>query len=287
MRSTAFAPQSIEDLWDLIADKCVGAVGFIIKAAVCIALFYILTKVMGWLLGGIKRRLETKVVDPTALGFVLNLIKYSILIFAVVTMVIQLKIVEAASVAALIASAGVGVSLALQGVLSNFAGGILLMVLRPFKKGDYIFVQSQNVEGTVEEIQMYYTTIRTINNERVRIPNSALTNNSVVNRMGGGKRVLLIHVGVRYDSDIKKAKEVLRQILDEEKRITGDAKNVFVDELSDSSVKLGILGQVKTSDFNPVKRAVNERILERFREEGIEIPYNQLDVHILGKDKEK
>lgn len=274
---------SAEDLWDRIASKCVGIVEFIIKAAVCVALFYVLTKVLGWFLGWIKKKLDAKGVDPVASGFVLNLIKYSVIIFAVVTMVIQLKIVEAASVAALIASAGVGVSLALQGALSNFAGGILLLVLRPFRRGDYIFIQSQNVEGTVEDIQMYYTTVRTVNNELVKIPNSALTNNSVVNKMSGGMRVLYITVGVRYDADIEKAKRILDSILMDEERITGDIRKVFVEELSESSVKLGLLGHVNTASYNSVRRDCNEKILTRFREEGIEIPYNQLDVHLIDK----
>ncbi|MBO4864749.1 MAG: mechanosensitive ion channel family protein [Eubacterium sp.] len=276
---------TFDDLNNWIHGKGKSLIDFSFKLIIALILFYILCKVLKKLSNSIQTRLDKRGVDHIASGFVIRIIRYGIIILALFTIITQLHIVEAASIAALIASAGVGISLAMQGALSNFAGGVLLLVLKPFKKGDYIVIPSNNIEGTVEEIETYYTTIRTVLNEIVKIPNSQLTNNSVINRKGSENRALLVKVNVAYNSDIKKAKSVLKVILDSQMNTLGEGKNVFVEELGDHSVVLGVFCMVPVLEYNSVRRELNEKILTRFREEGIEIPYNQIDVHLVQKEK--
>ncbi len=266
-----------------LENKGAGAFDFILKIAVAIVLFYLLCKVLKKISTSILKKLDKRGVDQIASRFIMNLIRYGIIIFAIFTIITQLNIVKEASIAALVASAGVGISLAMQGALSNFAGGVLLLVIKPFKKGDYIVIPNANVEGIVEEIQTYYTTIRTILDETVKIPNSQLTNNSVINKQGDETRALIVKVNVKYDSDIASAKNILNNILDDQSYILDNGKDVFVEELGESAVVLGILCIVPVLKYNIVRRELNEKIILEFRKHGIEIPYNQLDVHITEK----
>ena len=140
-----------------------------------------------------------------------------------------------------------------------------------------------NVEGTVRKIEMYYTTITTVDNQVVKIPNSLLTDNTITNVTSMDKRKLEIKVGVSYDTDLKKAKEILRQLLEEDPRAEEQDRQVFVDSLGDSSIVIGFRAWVRTEDYWAAKWDMNEKIKERFDREGIEIPYNQLDVRIREK----
>ncbi len=159
----------------------VSALELLIRLAFCIALYFAIARILGKILDTLDRHLKKRGTAPTVRHFMHALIKATVLGFTIVTMVIQLHIVEASSIAALVAAAGVGISLAVQGVLSNFAGGVLLLLLKPFKEGDFITVKGENVQGTVEKIELYYTTIYTPEREKLVIPNSTLTNKSVVN----------------------------------------------------------------------------------------------------------
>ena len=171
----------INDITNWGKGKGISLIDYLFKMLIALIVFIIIKKILNKLITAIEKRLKLKHVDQIASHFILNLIKYSLLTFVFVTIITQLHIVEGTSIAALVASAGVGISLAMQGALSNFAGGVLLLMLRPFKKGDYIIVPGENVEGVVEIIEIYYTTVRTIYDETVSIPNSRLTNNSVIN----------------------------------------------------------------------------------------------------------
>ena len=264
---------SMEDMKNWLHDKGNFFFDFLIKLVIAIVLKKIAAS--------IQAKLDNKGVDQTASHFVINLVRYCILVFAVFTIITQLKIVEVTSIAALVASAGVGISLAMQGALSNFAGGILLLALKPFKKGDYIVIPGANIEGTVEEIEIYYTTINTILGEVVKIPNSQLTNNSVINRKGNENRALLIKVNIAYDSDIEKTKTVLKTMLDSQDKILGAPRDVFVEELSDHSIVMGLFCMVPVNEYNNVRRQLNEKILQVLKENDIVIPFNQLDVHVI------
>lgn len=188
--------------------------------------------------------------------------------------------VEMASITAVIASAGVAVGLALQGSLSNLAGGVLILLLKPFEVGDYII--ASGLEGSVYAIQMFCTKLKTTDNRLVIIPNSTLSNGTIINVTAMDKRRLDILVGIGYDADLKLAKKVLQDMINAcPYMLEGEAHNVFVDSLADSSVMLNLRIWVKTSEFAAAKMYLNEHIKLTLDENHIEIPYNKLDVHVM------
>ncbi|MBP3458407.1 MAG: mechanosensitive ion channel family protein [Lachnospiraceae bacterium] len=188
---------------------------------------------------------------------------------------------DAASVVAVVGSAGVAVGLALQGSLSNFAGGVLILLLKPFKVGDYIKEDSKGNEGTVTEIQMFYTRLLTFDGKTVILPNGSLANTSLVNFTAANFRRLDLTVGISYDSDIKKAKDILNDLLNENPLVLPHKdKVVVVDELADSAVVLAVKCHVKTEDYWTLRGQLLEDIKLSFDKEGIAIPFPQLDVHM-------
>ena len=184
---------------------------------------------------------------------------------------------------AIFTSAGLTLGLALQGSLSNFAGGVLILLLKPFRVGDYIIDGSSSSEGTVHSIDLFYTTLITIDNRVVVIPNGALSNSSLVNVTSRKERLLILSVGVAYSTELKKAKEVILRcaaltqgtVINEEKPV-----RVIVDTLGDSSIVLQVRVWVETSQYLSAKSDLNEKIIDAFREEKISIPFPQLDVHM-------
>lgn len=190
---------------------------------------------------------------------------------------------DAASIVAVVGSAGVAVGLALQGSLSNIAGGVLILMLKPFKVGDYIREDAKGNEGTVTEIQMFYTKLLTFDGKTVVLPNGTLANTSLVNFTEANFRRLDLTVGISYDSDIKKAKEILTALLDSNQMVLKDKdKVVVVDALADSCVSLAVKCHVKTDDYWTLRGELLESIKLSFDKEGIQIPYPQVDVHSVS-----
>lgn len=189
--------------------------------------------------------------------------------------------VDAASIVALLGSAGVAVGLALQGSLSNLAGGVLILVLKPFKVGDYIKEDAAGNEGTVSEIQMFYTKLLTGDNKTIILPNGTLANTSMTNVTLADKRRVDVMVGISYDADIKKAKEVLLSVItSDEEVLQNEDKSVFVDNLGDSAVIMGLRCWVKKENYWSVKFRLTENVKYALDEAGIGIPYPQMDVHV-------
>lgn len=189
--------------------------------------------------------------------------------------------VDAASVVAVLGSAGVAIGLAIQGSLANLAGGVLILLMKPFKVGDYIIENTGGNEGTVEEIQLFYTRLVTPENKIVVLPNGNLSNSSLTNVTFAPDRRLDIRVGISYRSDIKKAKEVLLKLLGEDAFALKEKDMlVYVDELADSAVILGVRCWFRNEDFWAGKWRIMENIKYALDENGIEIPYPQMDVHI-------
>lgn len=192
--------------------------------------------------------------------------------------------VEAASIVALLGSAGVAIGLAVQGSLSNFAGGVLILLLKPFKVGDYIIESVSNQEGFVTQIQIFYTTLRTADNRIVVLPNGNLANNSLVNVTSEKERRLDIKVSVSYEADLKSAKEVLLQVLKKDGSVKEDRDCMaFVEELADSAVIIGLRCYVDSGEYWTSKWRITENCKYALDEAGISIPYPQLDVTIKGK----
>ena len=202
-------------------------------------------------------------------------------VLAVLIYFIGRKIMETTYIVAVLGSAGLALGLALQGSLSNFAGGVLILLFKPFKVGDYIMEDTHGNEGTVAEIMIFYTKLSTPDNRTVVIPNGTLANASLTNVTQQDRRRVDVYVGVSYDTDIRRAKKLLSEILlSEPSRMEEEDWQVFVDELGDSSVRLGCRLWVAAADYWQVKWRLNERIKEVFDENQIEIPYNHLTVEL-------
>ena len=257
-----------------------SALDFILQCTFCVVIYYIIAKILKKLLGIMDAALEKRGTDQTARHFMITLIKTLVLGFTVISMIVQLNIVDATSIAALIATCGVGISLALEDALSNFAGGILLLTLRPFKEGDFITVKNTDISGTVTNVSLYYTTLRTTTRETLVVPNSRLTGDAVVNSgVVSGQKFLSVKVGISYHSDVDRALHILEEIMDDEPRVTRKLRTI-IDEFGESSIVIGLRCFVNLEDYMEVGWDMNAQIWKRFREEGIEIPFNQLDVHV-------
>lgn len=207
---------------------------------------------------------------------VVNVCLYAMLLFMIAG---QIGI-NTASIIAVLGTASLALSLALQGSLSNFAGGVLILVMHPFRVGDYIICGQG--EGTVNTIGLVYTTLITVDNKAIAIPNGTLSNTTVTNVTAMEERRVDLTVGIGYQADMKKAKMLLEQIYTESPLVKKERGiTVFVDNLGDSAVVLGVRGWVATADYWQARWELTENIKLVFDREGIEIPFNQLDVHVI------
>ena len=231
----------------------------------------------------IKKSMDRANADTGAVQFVDSFVKaalYVILVF----MIAASFGVDAASIIALVGSAGVAIGLAVQGSLSNLAGGVLLLLLKPFKVGDYIVAESGH-EGTVSEIQIFYTKLVTPDNKVIVLPNGTLSNNSIVNATAAKTRRMDFVVGISYSSDIRQAKEVLMQVMKNDEAVLKDKDmNVFVDQLAESSVNLGVRCWFRNEDFWAGKWRITENCKYALDAAGIVIPFPQLDVHVQQQE---
>ena len=228
----------------------------------------------------VRRSMERTGADMGVIQFMDSLIKL-LLYFLLIMFLADGIGVDTTSVMALVGSAGLTIGLAFQGSLSNFAGGVLILLIKPFKVGDYIIYTSGNLEGKVTKIEMFYTTLFTIDNKKVVIPNGTLSNSSLINVTAEDKRRIDITVGVSYTANLKLAKEVCLNLLAAQPAVLQDQNNmVVVDDLADSSVNLKICCWVQAEDYWTVRWDLMEKIKTAFDENGIEIPFNQLDVNL-------
>lgn len=280
IETTNEAAEDVNVFIQYLQDHIPNLIGFAIEIVLALIFFFLGRIVIKWIRKLTRKMLERSNVDKGVETFVDSLLKfmlYGILLFTIAT-----KFgFDTASVAALIASAGVAVGLAVQGSLSNFAGGILILLLKPFVVGDYIIEDNHGDEGTVKEIQLFYTKLLTFDNRTVVIPNGMLTNNSLTNVTHMDERKLELKVSISYESDLLKAKAVLADLIRKESRIMQDKEHrIFVDELGDDGVILGIRCWVSTEDYWNVRWDMLEGIKLTFDRESIVIPYRQMNVRI-------
>ena len=249
-----------------------------------IVIFIVGKYIIRWVQKIVRVSFEKSKVDKGVAQFSDSLIK--VILYVVLVIIIASNLgIESDAFTAILATGGVAIGLAFQGTLSNFAGGLLILFLKPFVVGDYIIENSGKVEGTVKEIQVFYTKLSTLDNKIVVIPNGTLSNSTVTNVTDRPVRQLDLKVGIGYNSDLKKAKDIIWGILDKEGGVINEEdRKVFVDSLADSSVVLGIRGWVKTEEYWNTRWHILEEIKLTFDREGIEIPYNQLTVHMAEKD---
>jgi small conductance mechanosensitive channel len=221
-------------------------------------------------------------IDATLISFVGNLLYVILLIFVILAALSQLGI-QTTSLIAIIGAAGLAVGLALQGSLANFAAGILMIIFRPFKVGD--FIEGAGVSGVVEEIQIFTTKLKTLDNKIVIIPNAKLTDDNIINYSAKEIRRVDLVFGVSYSDDIDKVRKVILDVLSKDERILKDPKaTVGVIELADSSVNFAVRPWVNTPDYWNAYFDITENIKKAFDSQNISIPFPQQDVH-LYKDK--
>lgn len=267
---------------DYLSGHLPGFAELIVKIVICALIYVIGKKLIAKLVRVVRAMLDKSHVSPGAATFVVSMLKIILYLTLILGIAMQFGLKES-SVAALVASGGVAIGLALQGGLSNLAGGFLILLFQPFQIGDYILTQGQ--EGTVQKIEILYTTLHTVDNRKVIVPNGNLANNVIVNVTAADRRKLEITVGISYEDSIQTAKAVLQRLLTEHPLVLHDQEaQVFVAELGESSVVLGVRCWVKTDQYFPVLWQLNEQIKEAFDEAGIHIPYPQMDVH-MNADK--
>lgn len=267
---------------DYLSGHLPGFAELIVKIAICALIYVIGKKLIAKLVRVVRAMLDKSHVSPGAATFVVSMLKIILYLTLILGIAMQFGLKES-SVAALVASGGVAIGLALQGGLSNLAGGFLILLFQPFQIGDYILTQGQ--EGTVQKIEILYTTLHTVDNRKVIVPNGNLANNVIVNVTAADRRKLEITVSISYEDSIQTAKAVLQRLLTEHPLVLHDQEaQVFVAELGESSVVLGVRCWVKTDQYFPVLWQLNEQIKEAFDEAGIHIPYPQMDVH-MNADK--
>lgn len=281
---TTEVTQEVSRMSQYFQDHLPGLIGFGIKVLLALVFFFIGRVVIRWIQKLVRHSLERTSADKGVIQFVDSLLKASLYVLLIFTIATKLG-VESSSVAALLASGGVAIGLALQGSLSNFAGGVLILLLKPFVVGDYIIENTGKNEGTVKEIQIFYTKLSTVDNKTIVIPNGTLANSSLTNVTARPERQLDMKVGIAYHADLKKAKALIEDLLLNDDSIMQDEDiKVFVDSLGDSAVMLGLRAWVKTDEYWPTRWRLLEEIKLTFDRENIEIPYNQLMVHMYGEE---
>ena len=263
------------NLWNQLSELLSS---FGISLFIALSILIIGRQVVKILIKVISTALERSNTEDTVRIFVTNLLNTLLMIVVFIAAINQLGI-QTTSIIAVLGAAGLAIGLALQGSLSNFAAGILIVIYRPYKVGDYI--QADNHLGTVDDIQIFSTVLKTPDNKLVIVPNGSIMNGSIVNFSNQDKRRVDIIASCSYEDDIDKVKSVLADILSKDDRILNEPKpRIAVSELADSSVNFIVRPWVKNSDYLDVYYSLLEEIKKRFDQEGIAIPYPQTDVHI-------
>lgn len=257
----------------------------IIEYAVNIAAA-LMTLLIGWFAasavsGGMNRVMKSRNLDITIADFVANLVKYTILAFVIIAALSRIG-VQTASFVAVIGAAGLAIGLALQGSLSNFAAGVLIIMFRPIKAGE--FVEVAGTSGVVQTVQIFTTVLTTGDNKMVVVPNGSILNGTITNYSRMEMRRVDMTFGISYDADLRQAKTILGKLVEEEPRVLKD-KDVLiaVSALADSSVNLVVRPWVKTADYWGVYFDFQEKVKLAFDEAGIEIPFPQMTVHTPSK----
>ena len=269
---------AIERYLQELPDKLIR---FGVRMLLALVVFFIGVQLIKLIRKILRKSFEKRNVDVGVSRFLDSFVK-AVLYILLLFMIASYFGLDVTSVVAVVGSAGVAIGLAVQGSLSNFAGGVLILLLQPFKIGDYIRDSAGN-EGTVQEVQLFYTRLITPDRHIVVVPNGALANGNILNMSTVNERRMDIKVGISYDSDIRRAKEVLLELLDEDPGVLQDQeKRVFVDELADSSVIVNLRCYSTNEMFWETKWRLTEKIKYALDEAGITIPFPQLDVHGLN-----
>ena len=262
-------------------DKYTPAViGFLVQIIVAIIVLLVGIKIIKSVVKVIKKGFDRSHIDDGVGTFLTSLIKYA-LYFILVMAILSSFGIATGSIVAVLGSAGLTIGMALQGSLSNFAGGVLILLLKPFVLGDYIIDDTTGEEGTVSNISIFYTRLKTIDNKVVLIPNGKLSDSCITNVSMMEKRRIDIYVTVSYSADLQKTKNVLNNVaISQVLRLEGEPIDIFVSELKDSAVEMGIRVWAKNEDYWTLKWKMTEDIKNALDANHIEIPFPQLDVNL-------
>ncbi len=260
-------------------DKLPEVISFFIKVAIALLIFWIGTRIIKAVVKLIRKSMERHGTEVGVTSFLCTLIRYAL--DFVLIMFILSGFGLSGTIVAVLGSAGLTVGLALQGSLSNFAGGVLIILLKPFVVGDYIIDSASGKEGTVADISVFYTRLLTIDNKMINIPNGTLSNATITNVSKMENRRVDLVIGVAYESDLSKVKAVLENIARTDEAVMQDEPiDVFVDELADSSINMGLRVWVKNADYWTTKWRLQERIKNAFDEHNISIPFPQVEINM-------
>ena len=258
--------------------------GKLLQLIAAIVIFYVGRMVAKGVRGFLERTLLARAVDKAVVSFVASIV-YALILIATVLMALSQVGVQTTSFIAILGAAGLAVGLALQGSLANFASGILIILFRPFKSGD--FVDAGGVTGTVDKIEIFQTIMKTPDNKLVIIPNAQITGGAITNYSAEATRRVDLVIGISYDSDLLKAKQILENLLKNDSRVLATPEPVVkVGELADSSVNFIVRPWVNSADYWAVYWDTLEKVKLSFDEQGIAIPFPQMDVHIKKESQE-
>ena len=270
-------PSAIEKFMAELPDK---ALNFGVKILVAVILLLICWKLANLIVKAVRKSMEKARTDESIIHFVCKFIEVGLKLVGIVIVATSLGF-NSASMVALLGSAGVAIGLAVQGTLSNLAGGVMILLVKPFRLGDYIIEDTHKHEGTVKEISLFTTKLITPDNRVIIIPNGELSNTSLTNSTGNKVRLLQVFVGVPYNESINKVRTVLEGAMNSSKYALKDREMlVVVNDFKDSSIGMQLRCWVKAYDYIASKWDLNERVKNALDEAGIEIPFNQIDVHM-------
>jgi len=271
--------------WDNVLEMLrTTGLEFGINIITAIAIFYIGKMIVGLLTRSLRKVMQAQEIDKTLESFVCNLVRMVLLTFVIIASVSALGI-QTTSFIAVIGAAGLAIGLALQGSLSNFASGVLIVLFRPYKVGDW--VEAAGVAGTIVEVQILTTVFKTGDNKSIIVPNGQVMNSIIINYSANDQRRVDMVVGVSYDDDLDKVRATLEDLIAADDRILDDpACTIAVAELADSSVNFIVRPWVKSGDYSGVKFDLTEAIKKRFDKEGITFPFPQQDVHLYSATAE-
>jgi len=263
------------EILDLIQTK---GLDFAINLATAIVIFYVGKIVVGFVVRALRKVMQRQEVDKTLETFVCNLVRIVLLVVVIIAAIGALGI-QTTSFIAIFGAAGLAVGLALQGSLSNFASGVLIVLFRPYRVGD--FIEAAGINGVVEQVQILTTVLKTGDNKQIIVPNGQIMDSIITNYSANDTRRVDMVVGVSYDDDLDKVRDTIRELVDDEERILDEpACTIAVSALADSSVNFVVRPWVKTSDYWGVTFDLTEAIKKRFDKEGISFPFPQQDVHV-------
>ena len=274
--------KDVSKLSQIGSDLIDKAVAFGIDIIIAVIIFVIGKFIIKFILKFVDRIFAKSSADEGVAKFIHSVLKVALYIILAITICGQIGI-ETTSFAAIVASGGLAIGLAFEGSLSNFAGGVMILIMKPFTVGDYI--ESNGVEGTVYKIDIFYTSLKTVDNKSVKLPNGTLSNSILTNYSMNEKRRGDVEVGIGYDDNIELARKELERVMNSYSNIMRDEANaVVVKNLADSAIIMEVRVWVPTEYYWDCKFYLNENIRVSFDKAGISIPFNQLDVNVHNVD---